>query len=192
MYRPEDSQQTPIDLWQCNDPAHNAPTTAQRGAAHFDTGQCLRSSSRQRPTRRRAPPAARRSTGGGRCRRAKTAVLYLQSGTLTNLPRPRSRNATFATSSAFSHIHSGELTVSMPARSWNSVRTNPGQSAMTRTPYRRAESATDSLKFVTHAFDAAYVDPGCTAPNPATDDTLMTAPCPRAVMTGSTAWVSRS
>ena len=34
---------------------------------------------------------------------------------------------------------------------------------MTRTPNRATERATDSVKFVTQAFDAGYVDPGIAA-----------------------------
>ena len=62
---------------------------------------------------------------------------------------------------------------------------------MTRTPNRATDSATDSLKLVTHAFDAGYVEPGIAAPKPDTDETLMISPRPRSTMPGKTASVNR-
>src|SRR5258707_12015734 len=118
---------------------------------------------------------------------ANTATLYFQFGTLTTLPRRRSRSASRTSAAASSHRNSGVFAMSMPARWWNSVRTYPGHRAITRTPNGATDSATDSLKFVTHAFEAGYVEPGMAAPKPETDETLMTAPARRFTMPGRTA-----
>src|SRR6266536_325122 len=58
----------------------------------------------------------------GRWRIPNTATLYFQSGTLTSLPRRRSRRPSRTTSSALSHSHPGVFDMLMPARSCNSVR----------------------------------------------------------------------
>jgi len=42
----------------------------------------------------------------------------------------------------------------MPDRSWNSVCTQPGHSAITRTPPPAISARTLSLKVTTHIFDA--------------------------------------
>src|SRR6266536_486179 len=53
----------------------------------------------------------------GRWRIPNTATLYFQAGTLTSLPRRRSRRPSRTTSSALSHSHPGVFDMLMPARS---------------------------------------------------------------------------
>ena len=50
------------------------------------------------------------------------------------LSSPRSFIDAATTWSTLSHIGLGIVDISMPARSWNSVRMKPGHSACTRTP----------------------------------------------------------
>ena len=85
---------------------------------------------------------------------AATIALYCAPGTLNDLPRSRSASAVRTTSSACSHIRSGMPLVSMSARLWNSVLVKPGHKASTRTPCAAYCRCKDSLKLVTHAFDA--------------------------------------
>src|SRR6266542_4813084 len=144
-----------------------------------------------RPTRSGQRPLARRSSTRGPYFRANRAVLYRQSGTLTSRPRRRSRSPSRTRSSAESQSHFGILPALIPARWWNSVRVYPAQSAITRTPRRRTASPTDSLKLVTHALLAEYVEPGMTRKD-AMDETLITSPRPRSTIPGSAARVSRS
>src|SRR5690606_9947351 len=99
-------------------------------------------------------------------------IRYRQSTTLTTRPRVRSRRARAATRSASSHHQAGVRETSIPARWWNSVRTNPGQRASTRTPCPATAPAIDTLKFVTQALVAEYVEPGETGAKPATEETL--------------------
>ena len=81
---------------------------------------------------------------GARAASRTRSPCSCQSGTLTSLPRARSR------SPASDHIvgvaatsSSGVLDMLMPARSWNSVRVYPGHSAITRTPNGRASCPMD-------------------------------------------------
>src|SRR5918911_28904 len=131
--------------------------------------------------RPRVSRAARDSTERGRWRSPNTAVLYFQFGTLSTRPRRRSRSPSRTTSSADNHSHFGRPDMSMPARSWYSVRVYPGQSAQTRTPYGRTACAIDSLKLVTQALLAEYVEPGIMAAKPATEETLTISPRRRAI-----------
>ena len=69
----------------------------------------------------------------------------------------------------------------MPAREWNSVRTNPGHRAVAVTPVPASAADRLSVNDVHHALTAEYVPIG---PKPATELTLTTAPRPRATMPG--------
>src|SRR4029079_4818565 len=91
------------------------------------------------------------------------------------VPLPRSRMDSRTTCSTFSHMNFGMLDISMPARWWNSVRTNPGHSACTWTPVPARPPDSPSENEMTYALDAEYVDP---RPDrmPATLATLTTVP----------------
>src|SRR5919108_2481560 len=158
----------------------------QRGAGHgsgVGRGTAAGTQSYLRPFRDEMRPA--REVGTRRLR--LTSALYWAPGTLTHAPRRRSRSAVSTTLSDSSHMKSGIPEVSIPARWWNSVCTNPGHSAMTCTfprPRPAMSCATPWLKLTTHALDAPYVP---RVANAATDDTLMTPPRPRSSIPGSAA-----
>ncbi len=105
------------------------------------------------------------------------------------MPRARSASAAATSLSASSHIQFGMLSVPIPARSWNSVRTKPGASAISRTPVPARSLAAPWVNCTTHAFDAPYVPRGTKA---ATDATLTTPPRPRSRIAPVAALVSRS
>lgn len=81
------------------------------------------------------------------------------------------------------------LSVPIPARSWNSVRTNPGHSAISRTPLPARSRAAPWVNCTTHALLAPYVPRGTKA---ATEATLTTPPRRRSRMPVTAAEVSRS
>lgn len=81
------------------------------------------------------------------------------------------------------------LSVPIPARSWNSVRTKPGHRAISRTPLPARSLAAPCVNCTTHAFEAPYVPRGT---NAATDATFTTPPRPRSRIASVAADVSRS
>jgi len=80
--------------------------------------------------------------------------LYCTDGTDTTLPRARSASASDTTRSASSQSGPVRGPTSIPARSWNSVRTNPGHSAIARTRVPSSEPATPSVNEMTQALSA--------------------------------------
>src|SRR5215218_4447645 len=131
----------------------------------------------------------RRTRFRGTSRPAVVSALYCTPGTMTTLPLAASARQSRTTSSTSSHRNDGVPSISMPARSWNSVRTKPGHSACTPTPVPSRPFARPSLNETTHALDAEYVDPR-PGSSPATLATLMTVPSPASSIGGSAAWVN--
>ncbi|CAM5506693.1 60 kDa chaperonin [Streptomyces avidinii] len=82
----------------------------------------------------------------------------------------------------------GMLSVPIPARSWNSVRTKPGHSAISRTPDPPRSRAAPWVNCTTQALLAPYVPRGTKA---ATEATLITPPRPRERIDAVAAEVSR-
>src|SRR5919109_1501455 len=109
----------------------------QRGAGHgsgVGRGTAAGTQSYLRPVRDEMRPA--REVGTRRLR--LTSALYWAPGTLTHAPRRRSRSAVSTTLSDSSHMKSGIPEVSIPARWWNSVCTNPGQRGVRQAQHRLA------------------------------------------------------
>ena len=65
---------------------------------------------------------------------------FVVPGTWTTSPLSRALSDDSTTASADIQAISGRVLTSIPARSWNSVRVNPGHSAWTRTPVSRSSS----------------------------------------------------
>ena len=108
---------------------------------------------------------------------------------MTTLPFATSARQSRTTSSTSSHRNDGVPSMSMPARSWNSVRMKPGHNACTPTPVPPRPFDRPSVNEITHALDAEYVDPR-PGSSPATLATLMTVPRPAASIGVSAACVN--
>jgi len=94
-------------------------------------------------------PSARATRRRGRRPASAVVARFARPGTTTTGPARSACNDAVTTSAASIHASAGIDDVSMPARSWNSVRVKPGQSACTRTPESRISSATASVKLFT-------------------------------------------
>ena len=79
----------------------------------------------------------RASAERGVYRATAVSTLYRRLGTERLRPRSRSASASCTSRSASSHIQAGAEPWLTPIRSWNSVRTKPGHSAIARTPRSR-------------------------------------------------------
>lgn len=90
----------------------------------------------------------------GTSRLPAVSALYCRPGTITTSPLATSARQSRTTSGTSSQNQEGVPDISIPARSWNSVRTKPGHSACTPTPVPPRPFASPSEKAMTQDFDA--------------------------------------
>src|ERR1700758_2627482 len=88
---------------------------------------------------------------------AITIALLIAPATYSEWPLAAAAIASLTTRSASVQMKDGKRIRSLFATFWNSVRTGPGQNAITVTPVPRSSAATASLKLSTNALVAPYV-----------------------------------
>ena len=91
----------------------------------------------------------------GAIRETSPAVRYFTEGMDSTAPFEASLSACSTTNGAFSHVMRGRPSIRIDARSWNSVWTNPGSSAVAVTPVPCSSMARDSVNTVTQLLEAA-------------------------------------
>jgi hypothetical protein len=114
-------------------------------------------------------------------------VRYRSEWTATRRLRSRARSACSATGPGWSKNQAGVVaaTSERPAASMKSVRTNPGQTAVTATPCGRTSVCSASVNESTAAFAAAYVAIAGHGAKLLSEPMFRTAPRPPAIIGGT-------
>src|SRR5690606_13216704 len=122
---------------------------------------------------------AARTSGRGAILMRKARTANRLDGIERFLPASIASSASPTSRSASSHSQSGIFEVQISARSWTSVRTQPGSSVSTRTPVPSSSGPRAAENVFTPALIAAEL---FCAMSPASDPTLMMTPCPRSAI----------